>query len=164
MSTPIHVPDLDGPSAQLCWKQSSVMARCDRRIGHPGAHSWEPFEVQIRAPNLRDLGADGAVQIAAERLRQIVEEGYDAGHDDQHNQPVVPDGPTPLLAAACAYIGASFKSTEDDADPAEFWPFERERFKPTDPVSNLVKAGAFLAAEIDRLRRRAALAAQAERV
>lgn len=45
----IAVPDIEGPTAQLCWKQcnpteppfKNAMARCDRRKGHKGPHSWE---------------------------------------------------------------------------------------------------------------------------
>lgn len=38
----IRVPDIPGPTAPLCWKQSRLMVRCDRRKGHKGRHSWEP--------------------------------------------------------------------------------------------------------------------------
>ena len=41
----INVPDLDGPTAQLCWTQKldppGAMTRCDRRKGHYGPHSWD---------------------------------------------------------------------------------------------------------------------------
>lgn len=34
-----------GPSARLCWRRKetppNVMARCDRRYGHTGCHSWD---------------------------------------------------------------------------------------------------------------------------
>ena len=43
--TTINVPDIDGPTAQLCWTQKldppGAMTRCDRRKGHYGPHSWE---------------------------------------------------------------------------------------------------------------------------
>lgn len=45
MTKPIHVPDLPGPLAKLCWQQNSrtplVMWRCDRQKDHEGPHSWE---------------------------------------------------------------------------------------------------------------------------
>ena len=37
----VSVPDVDGPMARLCWKQSETMVRCDRKAGHLGEHSWE---------------------------------------------------------------------------------------------------------------------------
>lgn len=43
----IKVPDIPGPKAQLCWKQSRLMARCDRRKGHQGPHTWEMVKVGL---------------------------------------------------------------------------------------------------------------------
>lgn len=38
----VAVPDAaKPPKAILCWKQSPVMVRCDRRRQHLGPHSWE---------------------------------------------------------------------------------------------------------------------------
>lgn len=37
----INVPDIEGPIAQLCWKQAPDMVRCDRKKGHAGPHSWQ---------------------------------------------------------------------------------------------------------------------------
>ncbi len=37
----ITVPDVKQPIAKLCWKQSKLMIRCDRKAGHKGPHSWE---------------------------------------------------------------------------------------------------------------------------
>ena len=43
--TKIAVPDIDGPTAQLCWRQKldppHAMTRCDRARDHRGPHSWE---------------------------------------------------------------------------------------------------------------------------
>lgn len=39
--TTIRVPDIEGPTAQLCWTQAPDMTRCDRKKGHAGPHSWE---------------------------------------------------------------------------------------------------------------------------
>lgn len=82
---------------------------------------------------------DTAHQILAERRRQIAHEGYASWHDDDHLA-------GELLLAALAYI----------CTPGEtIWPWELESFKPsTDPVVNLVKCGALVAAEGDRLLRR----------
>ena len=88
-----------------------------------------------------DLGVD---LIRAERERQIIDEGYTPDHDRQH-----PHGE--LLDAALAYIKVQ----------PELWPWDRAGFKPAhnEPhvdcdkrcVRDLVKAGALVAAAIDRL-------------
>lgn len=79
----------------------------------------------------------GAELIAAERRRQIEIEGYTPEHDAEHR--------TQLRKAAIAYL------LPNRAD--EWWPWDWSYWKPsgTDQIRNLVKAGALIAAEIDRL-------------
>lgn len=89
---------------------------------------------------------NGAELIRAERQRQIDAEGWTPEHDDVHSR-------GELARAACSYaMHASY-----DRDPAEvpsFWPWEREWWKPKDDqIRNLVRAGALIAAEIDRRQR-----------
>lgn len=39
---PIRVPDSAvAPIVALCWKESPDLERCDRRVHHPGRHTWE---------------------------------------------------------------------------------------------------------------------------
>lgn len=97
----------------------------------------------------RRPGADGADLIRTERVRQVFEEGWTADHDLEHDA-------CELVMAAAAYahhaVGQLNGSCYDDG-PKD-WPWETEWWKPSeDPVRNLVKAGALLAAEIDRIRR-----------
>lgn len=91
---------------------------------------------------------DGAALIAAERRRQVEVEGWTAEHDDdvgRHGK---------LARAAAVYA-----TPLPDRDPdfvQQFWPWEQPSFyKPTplDRVRELTKAGALIAAEIDRLQR-----------
>jgi hypothetical protein len=78
---------------------------------------------------------DGASLIAAERQRQIEQEGYSPEHDEHHGQ-------GQLGMAAKAYLTGNGAA----------WPWDEESWKPTgDVVRDLVKAGALIAAEIDRL-------------
>lgn len=78
----------------------------------------------------------GSEMIAAERERQLAQEGYEAVHDDGHDQ-------GEMVEAAIALLTA-----DDDR-----WPF-CDGWKPDEePVRALVKAGALIAAEIDRLQR-----------
>jgi len=83
----------------------------------------------------------GAELIERERMRQIAEKGYTAAHDDRLNR-------FQLSNAATCYLNPS------DAKLFRLhWPFELSYWKPEDKISNLVKAGALIAAEIDRLQR-----------
>lgn len=73
--------------------------------------------------------------IAAERQRQVAEEGWTPEHDDQHREGA-------LAMGAIGYL------TGDRSDFPASW-----NFKPGDRVRELAKAGALIAAEIDRLQR-----------
>lgn len=85
----------------------------------------------------------GIEVIAAERERQINEEGWTACHDDRYTL-------GQLAKAATCYL---YKN--DDGKPFWFWPFQMCWWKPTpdDRIKELAKAGALIAAEIDRLQR-----------
>lgn len=91
----------------------------------------------------------GSQLIAVERERQITSENWSPEHDDKH------DGGE-LVAAAVTY---ALETTYDG--PAvtgtwfkKFWCFDDSWFKPKDKIRDLVRAGALLAAEIDRLQRK----------
>lgn len=91
--------------------------------------------------------------IAEERERQINVEGWTADHDAKHDN-------EELAIAAAAYCCASPLRNQYRPDrvsakacmPA-FWPWHPDWFKPTpdDRIRELVKAGALIVAEIDRL-------------
>lgn len=81
----------------------------------------------------------GAQLISEERWRQQAKENYTAEHDDSHDQ-------QELAWAASAYVTAYLGK-----DVGELWPWEADSFKVGDsPIGELVKAGALIAAEIDR--------------
>lgn len=97
----------------------------------------------------------GAELIAAERARQVEVEGWTPEHDDEHNQAeLVGAGTSYALYARWLLLGKpDFRLT---ISPMVFWPswWDQNWWKPSDdPVRNLVKAGALIAAEIDRLQR-----------
>lgn len=91
----------------------------------------------------------GAQLIFEERQRQVDEEGWTRAHDDSHT-----DGE--LAKAAESYLSTVTNPDEEENPPrpAWDWPWDKQWWKPSpDPVRNLVKAGALIAAEIDRLQR-----------
>jgi hypothetical protein len=98
----------------------------------------------------------GTDLITVERQRQISVEGWSAEHDDQHL-----DGE--LAVAAACYAMPAFCRTMCSSTPGvqAIWPWGVEWWIPcpTDRVRELVKAGALVAAEIDRLLRVRALEA-----
>lgn len=86
----------------------------------------------------------GTDLIAAERQRQMEREGWTPEHDAEH-------GYGELGWAAEAYLHHA-NCDRPDYDPAPgVWPWQESDWKPTTTVRNLVKAGALIAAEIDRL-------------
>lgn len=105
------------------------------------------------ASDLRRM--NGIELIAAERQRQIDKEGWTPDHDAQH------EGGELALAAACYATGEPIfvQRTYTIGGRIELphfhfqnvWPFADHWWKPKDELRNLVRAGALIAAEVDRL-------------
>ncbi len=89
-----------------------------------------------------------ARDVLAERKRQVEAEGYTSERDDKHLH-----GELARAAAAYAVGGGIFRVNALQV-PAQVWPYHWE-FNPKDERSNLVKAGALIIAEIERLDRAA---------
>ena len=92
----------------------------------------------------------GVELIADERCRQVEEEGFDANHDRPHAMGQL------ALAGGLYALDAKSNICEDPPNLNEapaFWPWDDEWWKPTpyDLRRQLVKSGALIAAEIDRL-------------
>ena len=93
---------------------------------------------------------DGATLIQKERQRQIESEVWTPEHDDKHTT-------FELSRAAVCYVF----SVVNIYSVANWWPWEWNWWKTSsNPIRNLVKAGALIAAEIDRLQRAAPPAEQ----
>lgn len=86
--------------------------------------------------------------IMAERLRQIDKEGWSRSHDDKHDAGELP------RAAACYAIAALDHFSVPDIERL-LWPWSSACWKPRDARANLVRAGALILAEIERLDREA---------
>ena len=87
--------------------------------------------------------------IAAERERQKTVEGWTETHDDRH---VAGDLPR---AAACYALCAAGYPSDDSAIRLRFWPWLDKWWKPKNRRRDLVRAGALIVAEIERLDRAA---------
>lgn len=98
----------------------------------------------------------GIELIAAERKRQVEGEGWTPEHDDEHS-----DGSL-AVAAVCyatqANQGLYYDGKKLREAALQHWPWSRTWWKPSpeNRVRELVKAGALIAAEIDRIQRSAA--------
>lgn len=88
--------------------------------------------------------ACGADLIREERRRQTDVEGYDATHDRHHT-------PQVLCRAAVGYALHDDPSKLVADAAANLWPWAHDFWKPKDQLRNLVRAGALIAAAIDRL-------------
>lgn len=115
----------------------------------------------------------GAQLIAEERERQISQEGWTPAHDDTHSN-------REMAAAAAGYLEHYVHRSwlidprnkmHGYADPERYredaaediWPDDwADWWKPKDMLSDLVRAGALVAAEIDR-RQRESVNAQDQR-
>lgn len=93
----------------------------------------------------------GVELIKAERQRQIKEEGWTSEHDANHINGEI------AVAAACYALPENYRQAEllPFSKVPLTWPWDGQYWKPTpqDRIRELVKAGALIAAEIDRLQK-----------
>jgi hypothetical protein len=109
--------------------------------------TFESFSNHVQA-----LLCGGVDLIAHERMRQKTEEGLTSEHDDTHNTGAM------AMAAACyasperLYVCRNNRKTIAFRDP---WPWAScwDKRGASTRIRDLVRAGALIAAEIDRLQR-----------
>ena len=90
---------------------------------------------------------DAAWDVLAERRRQVAVEGWSLETDDGYTR-------RELAQAAICYLRVA-RSTGRLDKSAEMWPWTLDWWKPTTYRRNLIKAGALLLAEIERIDRAA---------
>lgn len=91
------------------------------------------------------MNLSGATLIKLERDRQIKTENFSLENDSRCVQ-------RELVMAALAYACTDGSSEQDAQAKEMFWPWTDKWYKPSaNAVRNLTKAGALIAAEIDRL-------------
>lgn len=109
----------------------------------------------------------GTQLITEERERQLTTKGWTAEHDDSHEIGELCSAAGCYLFAGDCLANARVMNPKYQCTPASLkkeimdnrkllnWPFDfAELHLDPDPIRNLTKAGALIAAEIDRLQRR----------
>jgi len=97
-----------------------------------------------------DYKSQGVKLIATERDRQVQAEGWTPEHDDAHT-----DGSLPSVAALYALNAARHDLPKEsywtlDRLWDQLWRWDPKWWKPKTPLRDLARAGALIAAEIDR--------------
>ena len=134
-----RIAELEEAEQKLCAANVTLDARAElaeRQLAEMGSRTF----------------TTAATDVLAERQRQITAEGWTPEHDDEYQH-------CEMAVAAACYIMA-----DDDprADVPELWPWPSEWWKPTDVRRDLVKAGALILAEIERIDRAAGIKVEAE--
>lgn len=115
----------------------------------PARAEWALRQVLVSAAQAGELGA-AARDVLAERRRQVDQEGWAPQHDDEHQDREL------AIAAGCYAI---YGARKQNAVPPPEWPWSMVWWKPRDYRANLVRAGALILAEIERIDRAAQRAA-----
>ena len=132
----------------LCGLFSALAGVSAKHIGIEAVHTLLNYVAECTVITLGNAAAGSTIPsktgielIALERERQITKEGFTSAHDDLN------DNKEMLFAAGC-YV----RHAIGDRGFTGEWPWDPEWFKPSsDPIRDLSKAGALIAAEIDRL-------------
>lgn len=112
-------------------------------------------ELQARIAELEPRAVTAAAaDVLAERKRQVTAEGWTPGHDDEYEHGELAD------AAGCYALSSELFDCA--GEPPRPWPWPDEWWKPTNRRRDLVKAGALILAEIERLDRAAGIKVEAE--
>lgn len=110
--------------------------------------------MKVKTKKLKKLSGTDLIKI--ERNRQICVKKRTSKHDDKHFSGEL------ACAAACYTLGERIQSFrgfltdvgfEHEPRIMSVWPWSHNSWKPKSRIRNLVKAGALIAAEIDRLQR-----------
>lgn len=128
--------------------------KAEARLGYGETEDAAWISAASSLPEKKDGKPDGVSLIAAERKRQVESEGWTPEHDDEHFM-------GEMIGAAVTYAAHALEIVTDNevpgADNEGWWPdsWHQDWWKPSpNPIRNLVKAGALIAAEIDRLQRK----------
>lgn len=119
-------------------------------------------EEQVESMRATGRSQKVALELLTERFRQISDEGWTSEHDDEHGAGELAKAAT--CYALCAGTGLAVQSGVDTyhefpdeyqaaKHPGTIWPWSPDWWKPKNPRRDLVRAGALIIAEIERLDR-----------
>lgn len=139
-------------------KWSTVIGAAQRLYEYEVTPSKEKVRIKLAQDamdDLRQFVGVAAADVLAERKRQLEVEGWTPEHDDEHGAGELgrAGGFYALNAGAALHFGTTDTSICDQAPSG--WPWEPEWWKPKNSRHDLVKAGALILAEIERLDRAA---------
>lgn len=148
--------DVQDLAMALAWEHACATRQADRDKEIPLEHwmqldAWERVGFTAAAnaaiKNLRPAGV--LVDVAAERRRQIVVEGWTPEHDDTHHTQA-----EMAVAAACYILnGAGSPHPAPPNARPTWWPWSIRWWKPKSRRRDLIRAIALLVAEVERLDR-----------
>lgn len=141
-------------TAYMEWSDKTDWVQTDKRfeaLKPWGKHRADILKAYIEHLESRTVTA-AAADVLAERQRQVAAEGWTAERDDSYQNSELAD------AAACYAIHAH---NQGFSTPAH-WPWSPTWWKQTNPRRDLVKAGALILAEIERIDRAAGIKVEAE--
>lgn len=138
-------------------------------LEHENVHYADAAEMEIAALRQRIAELESrtvtaaAADVLAERQRQVNVERWTPERDDEYT-----DGELSRAASCYALMAWREKCLSDGEYAASqkalpfYWPWDPAWWKPTDPRRDLVKAGALILAEIERIDRAAGIKVEAE--
>lgn len=137
------------------------IAELEGRQSKNGVSKLQSEVIRLRIDNeglKQRLQQPALADVMAERQRQISAEGWTPNLDDQHTSSEMAG------AAACYASHVNARGWVYSHNPSDYqsetessnWPWDASWWKPTNPRRDLVKAGALILAEIERLDRAAA--------
>lgn len=135
-------------------------------VEFPGWGDEYVSELEELAEDIRTLSHQSVAEqsaaesdVLSERRRQVEVEGWKPEHDDQHTDFSLAHAAA--VYALCAAVDSSDRSVMDNFQNVDtvphpirkLWPWNQNWLKPTSRRRDLVKAGALIKAEIERLDR-----------
>lgn len=138
-------------TAYMEWSAKTDWLQTDKRLDvlKPwGKHRADVLKAYIEYLEPR-ASTNAAADVLAERQRQITTEGWTPEHDDEHCN-------NEMAMAAVCYINETGTVNRNGGKPWG-WPWDASWWKPNARRRNLVKAGALILAEIERIDRSAGI-------
>lgn len=147
----MHHPNDDDSAAITFWGKRDLRTVLRKMLADLDAHYGGASAPSAEHESL----TQAALDVLAERKRQIQAEGFTNERDDEYD-------PGELAAAATAYsLNAADQlrpKSQGDGGNAQpvMWPWDAKWWKPASPRHDLVKAAALALAEIERMDRHVA--------